>query len=284
VLLRTIFSLLMALLALPLLAQQPASAPPQRIMSINLCSDQLLLDLVPLSRITSVTYLSRDPSDSALSTEAWKVPTNYGTAEEVVRDHPDLVLAGSYTTPATRLVLKAVGIPVMELEPANDFEQIREQTRKVAHAIGADAQAERLIRQMDATLAQLSATAPKHRITIVGWEGSGYVSGRDTLFDAIISAAGAVNIGAAPGLHSTRFDTEQLLMSRVDLLAFGDARVATPAMRDAPLRLPIVRRIYAGREIVYPELLYSCGLPQSAQAAVQIRRVMLSVLHTAPPA
>jgi iron complex transport system substrate-binding protein len=265
-----------------LLAAHATAVPPQRVMSINLCSDQLLLNLLPPERITSVTYLSREPYESYLSAAAWQVGVNYGLAEEVVRDHPDLVLAGLYTTPDTRHLLKSVGMAVMELPPANNFAEIREQTRQVAHAVGADEQAERLIRRMDATLAQLAATAPKQPITVVGWEGGGAVPGRGTLNDAIFTAAGAVNIGAAPGLRSVRFDAEQLLMSHPDLLAFGDATIATPALRNAPLALPVVRRLYAGRQIVYPELLYDCGLPQSADAAVQIRRVMLAALRSEP--
>lgn len=277
-------SLAAALLTAALLAGQRAAAEvPRRVMSINLCSDQLVLALLPPSRITSVTYLSRDRDESYLSAEAWKVGVNHGTAEEVVSQRPDLVIAGSYTTPATRLLLEQAGIPLLALPPANDFQEIRQETREVGHAVGADARAEQLIRQMDATLAELAATAPKRSITIVGWDGGGSVPGRGTLFNAIITAAGAVNLGASPGLRSTRFDTERLLFVHPDLLAFGDATIAAPAMRNAPLMLPLVRHLYAGREIVYPELLYRCGLPQTAQAAVQIRRKMLQVLHAVPP-
>lgn len=265
------------------LARQACAAPPQRVMSISLCSDQLLLDLLPPSRITSVTYLSREPYESDLNAEAWKLGVNHGTAEEVIRDRPDLVLAGTYTTPDTRQLLKAVGIPVIELPPANNFEEIREQTREVGHALGADARAEQLIREMDATLAQLGATAPKRRITIVSWDGGGSVYGRDTLNDAIFTAAGAVNLGAAPGLRSVRFGIEQLLMVRPDLLAFGDATIATPSLRNSALAHPLLRRLFSGRQIIYPELLYSCGLPQSADAAMQLRRTMLAALRAAPP-
>ena len=47
-----------------------AAEPPQRIMSLSLCTDQLLLQLVSKDRITSVTYLSRSSEYSYLSTEA----------------------------------------------------------------------------------------------------------------------------------------------------------------------------------------------------------------------
>ncbi len=265
------------------IAGSVCAAPPQRVMSISLCSDQLLLDLLPPSRITSVTYLSRERNESYLNDEAWKVGVNHGTAEDVVRERPDLVLAGTYTTPDTRRLVKAVGIPMMELPPANTFEEIRDQTRELGHALGADAQADGLIRRMNTTLAQLAATAPKRRITIVSWDGGGSVPGRGTLDDAIFRAAGAVNLGAEPGLRSVQFDTERLLLAHPELLAFGDATTTTPSLRSGIFAQPVVRQQFAGRMITYPELLYSCGLPQSADAAVQLRRAMLAALRTTPP-
>jgi iron complex transport system substrate-binding protein len=258
------------------------AAPPQRVMSLNLCSDQLLLDLLPPERITSVTYLSRERHQSYLSAAAWRVGVNRGSAEEVVKEHPDLVLAADYSTPDTRRLVKAVGIPVMVLPPANSFDDIRQQTRQVAHVLGVDEQGERLLRRMDATLAQLAATAPLQPITIVSWEGGTNVYGKGTLHDAIFTAAGAINLGAAPGLSRARFDTEQLLITRPDLLAYGDASIASASLHNVPLAQPVVQHLYAGRQIIYPELLYSCGLPQSADAAVQIRQAMLTALRAAP--
>jgi iron complex transport system substrate-binding protein len=102
------------------------------------------------------------------------------------------------------------------------------------------------------------------------------------LFNAIVSAAGAVNLGASPGLRGRNFDVERLLMIHPDFLAFGDSTVSTPSLHAQPLLHPAVRRLYAGREIVYPALLYSCGLPQSAQAAWQLRQILLQNLHTRP--
>ncbi len=274
-----LFCALLALLSGQRTLASQGAQFPRRVMSISLCTDQLLLDLLPPSRITSVTYLSREPSESYLSAEAWKVPVNYGMAEEIVQERPDLVLAGAYTTPPARQLLKAVGIRMMVLPPANSFEDIRNQTLQVGHALGADVQAERLVRQMEATLAQLAATPLPHPLSILGLDGSGVAYGRGTLFDAIISAAGAVNLDTYAGYGRASYDAELLLWARPDLLAFGDATIASPSLENSDVTQPLLRRVSAGRQIIYPELLYSCGLPQSADAAVQIRRVMLPASH-----
>jgi iron complex transport system substrate-binding protein len=256
------------------------AAPAQRIMSLNLCANQLLLDLVPPSRITSLYFYSRTRDPAFFTAEAWRIGINFGAPEELLRERPDLIVAGLYTSAATRQLVKAVGIPMLELAPASSFQDIRKLTLQVGHAVGEDARAHQLIGQMDAKLAQLASTAPQHPVRIVGWDGgdgSDSVPGRGTLFDAIITAAGAIDLGASSGLRSTRFDSEQLLMARPDLLAFGDSSIATPSMRARPLMQPVVRHIYAGREIVYPDLLYTCGSPQTADAVIQVRQMMLRI-------
>ena len=139
---------------------------PQHVMSLSMCTDALLLELLPLNRIASITYLSREPSNSFLWPQAAKVPINYGSAEEVFAEKPDFVLAGTYTTPATRSLLKKVGIPMLEVPPANNFEEIRATTRRVAHALGRDAVAEELIAKMDGTLRELDSTRPARTIQI----------------------------------------------------------------------------------------------------------------------
>jgi iron complex transport system substrate-binding protein len=257
---------------------------PQRVMSLGLCTDQLLLQLVPPERITSVTYLSRQEANSYLSAEAFGVSINYGTPEEVAREHPDLVLTGTFSTPAVRMLLRRLGVPLVEVPPAEDFDQIRAVTRQVASAVGAVEKGEALIAEMDAALADLARTKPSRQIVVAGWTTSGIVPAKGTLFDSIVTAAGGENvanlIGSKPlyGQY-TAFDLEQVVALRPDILAYGDSRVGRADLSGEQLRHPIVRRLFAGRQIAYPETLYSCGLPQSATiAARQFRRAMLDIM------
>jgi iron complex transport system substrate-binding protein len=72
-------------------------AKPARVVSINMCTDELLLRLADRDRIASVTWLSRDGRNANMAEVAATIPANHGLAEEVVSYHPDLVLAGVYT-------------------------------------------------------------------------------------------------------------------------------------------------------------------------------------------
>lgn len=271
-----------ALVAGAAAATEPV-AKPMHIMSLNVCTDALLLQLVPPERIASVTYLSRSRSESLLWAQAARVPVNHGLAEEVLAEHPDLVLAGTYTTPAARALLEQLHMPLLEVPPAENFAQIRQVTRLVAHAVGESERGEQLLERMDATLHQLSLTRPKRALRVVSWDGAGAVPGQGTLFNAILRAAGGINVAALPGSRSTYWGIERVLLAHPDLLAYGSASVDTPSLHAAALQHPLILALYARRRVVYPDLLYSCGLPQSADAARELRAQLLEAMRAPPP-
>jgi iron complex transport system substrate-binding protein len=247
-------------------------------MSLSMCTDALLLELMPPDRIASVTYYAREPSNSYLWPQAAKVAINYGNAEEVFAEKPDFVLAGTYTTPAARALIKAVGIPMLEVPPANNVDEIRSTTRSVARALDRASVAEALIDKMDATLRSLESTKPARPIRVAGWNGSGLVPGRGTLFDAILTAAGGVNVASSTSEGDGSFDLEQLLVARPDVLAYGDSAITTPSLHTESALHPLILTMYAGRRISYPSALYSCGLVQSADAAVALSEALRKVM------
>jgi iron complex transport system substrate-binding protein len=246
-----------------------------------MCTDELLLELLPPERIASVTYYARKPGNVYLWPQAAHVPINAGTAEEVLAVHPDLVLAGTFTTPATRRLLEGMHFALLEVPPANDFEAIRENTRRVAHALQREAAGEQLLATMDATLARLAAHPLPHDIRVAAWGEGGSIPGRGTLFDAILRAAGGTN--AAPS-NSTRpytsFDLEQLLAARPDLIAYSSDIEATPG-RNTDLALhPLLMQLYANKRVAYSSALYSCGTPASAEAVLSLRQRLESLAGT----
>lgn len=264
--------MLLRLLILLLLTLAPAhAAPPQRVMSINLCTDQLALLLLPRERIVSVSWLSRDPALSAMHREAAHVPVNHGASEEVLRARPDLVLAGAYTTRATVETLRALGSPLLEAAPAEGWDDIRRTTRAVADALGERTRAEALLREMDAKLAALAAkTAAQRRPLVAFWSGPGMAPGAGTLSDAVVQAAGADNLARKLGIVGFgALDTERLILSSPDLLITAEA-TPSPSLRAEAARHPVIRERWQGRMLSVPEALTSCGGPFTADAALQL--------------
>lgn len=265
-----------ALLALGLLAGARAEAAPLRVMSMNACADQIVLMLLPPERIASVTWLSRDPEADPMAAAAARVGINHGLAEEVLRQRPDLVITGTYTTGAARVLLEQLGVPVLAVPPAEDFPAIARVTRTIAAAVGERARGEVLLGGMDRDLARLKA-APPLRIRVAAWSGSGFAAGPGSIYATLIAAAGAVNVGAAGGQSP---DPEVLLAARPDLLLVGD----TPEHggQAAVARHPVVRRFWSGRTVTVSAAETMCGTPLSAAVALSLRAKLAAAAARAP--
>ena len=61
-----------------------AEMPPRRIVSLTVCTDQLLLDLVDRDRIAALTYLAVDPTVSMRVEDARGLKGVHWFAEEIM--------------------------------------------------------------------------------------------------------------------------------------------------------------------------------------------------------
>ena len=256
-------------------APVPVRAMPRHIMSMDMCDDLLLLMLVPRSRIASVTHLAHNAAATLLPGADAGVPINHGTAEEILRQQPDLIIGSPWATPVARRLARQVGARMVEMETPTDFAGIRRVVRRFGAIVGSPQRAEALVRAMDAELASLATARPRRPIRVVAWSGSGSVPGRGTLTHAIITVAGAENIGARyQDARYSSFGLEELLAARPDAVMQGVERYAGTSLTTRRARHPVIGRLFAGRQIEYPDAAYTCGLPQSAHAAVELRQAL----------
>ena len=240
-------------------------------MSVNQCTDQLVLALLPPARIASVSWLARDRGGSVMADAAARVPVNHGLAEEVLAERPDLVVAGSFTTPALRAMMKRVGYPLLEVEEADSIDAIRRITRQVAAAVDERRRGEALIAAMDRRVVEL-ARDPGPSVRVVAWDRSGFAAGRGSLYDAVLSAAGARNLARdAMATGGRRPDIEALLRMRPALLVQGSRGGDGASLGDDVSRHRLVRRLWEGRRVTVPQSWYACGTPMIGEAAARLR-------------
>lgn len=255
---------------------------PARIVSLNLCTDQLLMALVAPARIASLTWLSRTEGDPLLRPLAASLPANRGSAEEVLAAHPDLVLAGRYTTAVTRALLRRAGVAVLEVDAVQDWQGIRRVTREVAAAVGAQARGEQLLAHMDEALQATVLARPAAPVRTIGWSGAAEdVPGGDTLFDVILTTAGGVNIAArTQGRRS--FDLEQVLRARPQVMLRGASQGETAALRNSVAAHPALAGLPGLQVMEYPEAVYGCGVPHAADLALELARALSALPEPAP--
>lgn len=169
-------------------------------------------------QLLAVSHLAQDSRSSAMAAEARAYPFTYGQAEQVFLLRPDLVLAGTYTSRATVTLLRGLGVPVLELPPANSLADVPGQLRAVGQAMGRTAQAEALATGFEADLAAAQAVfaAPA---TAAMYFPNGYTTGAGTLSDEILTLTGFANIGAEAGVTGGGIlPLERLVMAAPDII------------------------------------------------------------------
>ncbi len=258
---------IIALLALAV----PAMSKPQRIVSTNVCADQLALALVDRTRILSVSRMATEGEISNLAEEARGIRINNARAEEIVELKPDLILGDIYTGKGANRLAATIGVPVHIVGYASSLEDVRKVIRDAAIALGEQQRGEELIAGMNARIARSKATTTAPVTTLV-YEPNGLTSGAGTLTNDILDAAGLTNI--APELTGQAYATvalETVVAAAPQLLVIDDSYGRTASRAQSILRHPAFRAL-KGKTALYhiPSRLWLCPGPWVGEAVERL--------------
>ncbi|BCH20398.1 ABC transporter substrate-binding protein [Mesorhizobium sp. L-8-3] len=250
-----------------------AGEGPKRVVSMNVCTDQLAMLVAGERQLLSVSYLASDPSTSVLAEEAGRYRVNHGLAEEIFLLHPDLVIAGTYTTRTTVELLRRLGIRVEEFAPESSIDDIRASLMRMGDLLGRPEHAAELVAELDRGLAALAADRPPER-TVALYYANSYMSGAGTLVDAVVDAAGLVNIADRLGIVGTvELPLELLVLAAPDMVVGDEARYAKPALAQEIFMHPAFKALLSkARPVVVPSAYTICGTPFTLEAARILQR------------
>ncbi len=248
--------------------EAPARESPQRVVSMNVCTDQLAMMLADSDQLLSVSHLAHDPRVSAMVREAENYRVNRGLAEEIYLMEPDLVIAGRYSTQATVSMLKRLGIPVVVFEPANRLADVPNRIRQLGEVLGQESRAADVITAYKRDLATLRAK-PKQRPRAALYYANGYTSGDKSLAGEIVDAAGFINIAAEKGYGAGSMKLmplEVLALSNPSIIITGQKYPGSSRAEDI-LDHPVVSTLRRGRGAgSVTDRDWICGTPHVLQA------------------
>ena len=241
----------------------PPAAPPARVVSMNLCADQLAMALAAPGQLVSISYIARDPRASAMAAEAMAYPVNRGRAEEIYLLKPDLVLAGSFGGPAVAM-LHRLGVPVIEVAPPSSLAEARAAIAQVGKALGRPQEAAAAIARFDAELAALRSPQGTDAPLAATWGANGYSAGSGTLAADILRTAGFALLTDRLGMQASgNIPLEVLVMADPDLIVTG-TRYPAASRAEEVMDHPALERLH-GRTLRVPDALWTCALPRTAQ-------------------
>jgi iron complex transport system substrate-binding protein len=253
---------------------QVASEHPT-IVSLNPCTDAILVEVADPGQIAALSRYSQDPRQSSMDVNlARRFASTGGTVEEVLALAPDVVVGSSFMDPATRAALGRLGMRVETVGIASSVAASEAQVRELALLAGHPERGEALVARIEAALAAAHTTG--RPIPAVLWQPDGIVPGDRALVSELMRRAGFANQSAARGFRQADYlSLERLLADppQVLLVAGSERGQHHPAL--AALRGTTRARFD-------PALLY-CGGPTIIRAAERLAEVRRSLHHPPTP-
>lgn len=199
-----------------------ASDAPTRIVSLDICADQYVLELVPPESILAVSPDAVKPfsykADAAIG-----IPTVRPVAEDVLLLKPDLIVRTYGGGPRAEKFFETAGIPVVTIGWAGSIDDIQRVVQETATALGQPQKGTRLAATMQARLKTLETNG--HQPRALYMTPSGATSGEGTLVHDMMIKAGLANYETRSGWHS--LPLERIVADTPDLTvgAFFDSSV-----------------------------------------------------------
>lgn len=250
-----------------------ADGVPRRIVSFNLCADQLLLALADPGQIAGLSPYAVNPILSVMTEKAAPFRRLDWDAESVVNLAPDLVLVGPSRRP-TRAMLSAMGIRVVEVDLIRNLADARRQAIEIGKLVGHPERGEALARQLEQAEGRLAAAAVKPPLTALVIQREGYREGPASLVAAMLSVAGLQppsHSRAGPGGFMSAeqggfVSLERLLTDGPDVLVLQDPPREAHDQGALFITHPaLLARYGANRWIDLPERYTVCGGPPLLQ-------------------
>jgi iron complex transport system substrate-binding protein len=255
--------LMIAALAMPVSASPAANLP--RVVSMNVCSDQLLLSLADPEQILGLSRFSRD---AWVSGDARRYPRLSGGAEDVLVLKPDIVLANLFDKRSTRELLKANGMHLAELSVPRTLTEVKDQIRELGDIVGHRDRAGLQIARLDAALARARQAVAEKPYRVLALSRRGWAEGRDSFIGALLAETGLLNtVGELGFTFGGYASLEAIVNLKPDLLLVSQAGDFARDDGQAFLLHPALARFYPPeKRIVIPERLTECGGVMLAEA------------------
>ena len=198
---------------------------PQRIVTLSMGTDEIMLGLVEPERLAAVNELLDDPVSSNVTALAAKIPAKLGepSAEAIAALHPDLLVIPDWGNAEQVESFRQLGIPVVVCKGGRNLQEIKETIRLLAAAAGEKERGEILISKMDNKLAEITTKTeeipPEKRKKVVLLSLMAGYGGKGSAFDEACRLAGVINGRAEAGIEDGRvMSKEQFAAINPDII------------------------------------------------------------------
>ncbi len=243
---------------------------PSRIVSMNLCTDQLLLLLADPANIASLSFLSleEDSSYFAKLAKSRDYFINHAKPEEIIPLRPDLIVTGTFSHKTEARLLSQLGYKVEVFPIFHSLSDVYNNIRKLAKLIGETERGENMIATMQEKLISLINEVPNIKISAISYHARGYTQGQATLMNELMTLAGWHNIALDFDISGySPIALEDLLVAQPSQLIYSRYSPGTRSLGQQSLSHPVLKTLFQEDNSIHIDSrLLICGGPMNIEA------------------
>lgn len=244
---------LLAVLLIPhwVHATAPAEGCPVRIVSLNLASDEILIDLVDPGRIAAFTYLSDNPVISNIAPRALAVKGKLrAVLEDVVAFDPDMVILAKFSHADFAKQLTDAGIRTVYLKEFESISGIERTIETIGRAVCEEEKARALIEEMRGGLEEIAADIPPGapRPRVMYYTPAGFTAGGNSIVGDMIEHAGGINVVKEAGLMGNqKVSLEFIIEIDPDIIFMNSYSPDKPEFSKGIMKNSLIKEVSAVR-------------------------------------
>lgn len=202
---------------------------PQRVVTVNLCLDQIALRVAAPGQLVGLSYLSHDPRLSVLADRARVIRAVRAKVEAILELRPDLVILDRDAHANIKRLVRKAGVPLLEVPWASSLAEAEAVVDRIGAALGRDAEARVIVDGMREQRRRFVHAGPPTALAATLQANRG-TAGRGSLMDELLHLSGFRNLAAELGIPAYgRLPLESVLAGRPDLLVLDGNGNTHPA-------------------------------------------------------
>lgn len=191
---------------------------PQRILTLAMSSDAIVMGLGLEDKLVAVNYLADDPVSSNIIKQAERIPYKIKnpSIEEIIAIKPDVIFVYDWIGMNRIENLRTLGLKVIVLKEPATLEDIHSNINTIACSLDKKTSGEQLIQLMNNKLEEIKENLAdlkiqqKKSLVLVSLMTS--YGGEGCIFDEMCKQAGVINGLSAAGIKNGQVLTKEMLV------------------------------------------------------------------------
>ena len=223
---KTVFTIIFLLLSIIGAGKEIEHKKYNRIASLTLSGDEMILGLVSHNRIVGLSgKINKNPGVSYIIEEAEKFPVVESNIETMIELEPDLVIAADWIRKEEMLQIEEAGANVYTYKTPSSFEEQKALIRKLAAIVKEEEQGEAIVKDMEERLAALQKRIADEykgeKLRMMMYTAYETTSGEGTTFNDMVRLIGGINAAAEAGIKgSEKISKEKVIEINPDVIIY----------------------------------------------------------------